>query len=272
MVTKRVATDVGYDEDFYAGAIEDARRAVAEIVPLVMERVEPRSVVDLGCALGVWLAEFARNGVADYLGVDGEWVDTRLLEIPVDRFEAARLDRPFRLDRRFDLAVSIEVAEHLPEHAAKSFVESLVRLAPCVLFAAAIPHQGGTQHVNEQWPDYWAALFARHGYEVVDAIRPLIWSNPNVALFHAQNLLIFARPELIASRPVLASDRARSAGSPLSLVHPRLLVRVAAAGSEHVRRPPAREFSLRELADAVPHAVARSLRWRWQRFRRSGRG
>lgn len=263
-------TDVGYDEHFYAGDIAVARRAAAEIVPLVMERVKPQSVVDLGCALGVWLAEFARHGITDYLGVDGEWVDTRLLEIPVDRFRAAHLDKPFRLDRRFDLAVSTEVAEHLPEHAAKGFVETIVRLAPCVLFSAAIPHQGGTQHLNEQWPEYWAELFARHQYQVVDGIRPIIWSNPNVAFFHAQNLLIFARPEFIESRPLLARDRVCSADSQLSLVHPRLLARVAAAGTEHARRPTAREFSLRELADALPHAAGRSLRWRWRRFRRAG--
>ena len=262
-------TNVGYDEDFYSADIGLARRAAAEIVPLVMERVQPHSVVDLGCALGVWLAEFARHGVTDYLGVDGEWVDRRLLQIPVGRFKTARLDKPFRLDRRFDLAVSVEVAEHLPEYAAKGFVQTIVRLAPCVLFSAAIPHQGGTRHLNEQWPEYWAALFARHGYEVVDAIRPLVWSNPNVAFFHAQNLLIFARPELIASRSMLASDRACSTDSQLSLVHPRLLAR-AATGTEHVRRPTAREFSLRELVDALPHAAVRSLRWHWRRFHRAG--
>ena len=140
----------GYDRVFYEGHADKARSSAEAIVPVVMELVAPTSVVDLGCGLGTWLATFGRHGVHDYLGVDGEWVERGMLEIAEDRFRTAQLDRPFRLDRRFDLAVSLEVAEHLPEHAASGFVDTLVRLAPCVLFSAAIPHQGGLRHLNEQ--------------------------------------------------------------------------------------------------------------------------
>ena len=258
-----------YSRDFYERDADVARASAAAIVPLVIERVAPRSVIDLGCGRGTWLAEFARHGVHDYVGVDGEWVSRDLLEIPRERFVAARLDERFRLDRRFDLAVSLEVAEHLPESAAKQFVETIVRLAPCALFAAAVPHQGGTHHVNEQWPDYWAAHFAAHGHLVVDGIRPLIWSNPNVAFFHAQNILIFARPEVIAARPVLVRDRDRTIESQLCLVHPRLLSRAVTDPGQHLRPPTARDFSLRETVEALPHVVARSLRWRWRRLARN---
>jgi SAM-dependent methyltransferase len=255
-----------YGREFYERDVDVARTSVAAVVPFVVERVAPRSVIDLGCGRGTWLAEFARHGVVDYVGVDGEWMSRDVLAFPEERFVAARLDKPFRLDRQFDLAISLEVAEHLHESAAKQFVETIVRLAPCVLFSAAVPHQGGTQHVNEQWPDYWAALFAGHGYEVVDGIRPLIWSNPDVAFFHAQNILIFARPEVIAARPLLARDRERTIESQLCLVHPRLLSRVVKDTGRHIRLPTARDFSLRETVEALPHAVARSFRWRWRQL------
>ena len=259
-----------YDTEFFGDHVDKARSSAEAVVPLVMELVAPSSVIDLGCGLGTWLATFARHGVADYLGVDGEWVTPEMLEIPPERFMSARLDRPFVLDRGFDLAVSLEVAEHLPESAAKAFVGSIAALAPCVLFSAAIPHQGGLHHLNEQWPEYWARLFAEHGYVVVDAIRPRFWTQPGIAFWYRQNTFVYARPDLLAARPLLASARERTNESMLAIVHPRLLTHVVGEPSRHLRRQTAREHSLRELSSALPHVVGRSLRW-WPRrlFRRS---
>jgi len=258
-------SDTNYDNAFYEEHAVKARSSAEAIVPLVIELVAPTSVVDLGCGPGTWLATFGRHGVDDCLGVDGEWVERGILEIAEANFRVARLDRPFRLDRRFDLAMSLEVAEHLPEHASRGFVDTLVRLAPCVLFSAAIPHQGGLHHVNEQWPEYWAALFATHGYVVVDAVRPRVWSMAGVDFWYKQNTFVYAREEILAARPLLARERDRTVDSMLSLVHPRLLTHMAADATSHVRRPTAREYSLRELVDAFPHVVARSLRWRLRR-------
>ena len=259
----------GYDPAFFADQADKARRSAGVIVPLVLDLVTPASVVDLGCGSGSWLAEFERRGVADYLGVDGDWVPPELLEIPRERFRAARLDRPLELGRRFDLAVSLEVAEHLPELAARTLVRSAAALAPCVLFSAAVPHQGGLHHVNEQWPEYWAGLFAEHGYLVIDAIRPRIWTTPDVAYWYRQNTFIYALPEVVAAHPSLASARDRTNDSMLSIVHPRLLNYVAGSPTQHVRRKTARELSLREVAQATPHVVTRSLRfWISRRFRR----
>jgi hypothetical protein len=63
-----------------------------------------------------------------------------------------------------------------------------------VLFSAAIPHQGGTAHLNEQWQAYWAAFFAQHGYVAVDCIRPRIYGNAKVEWWYRQNILIYCRP------------------------------------------------------------------------------
>jgi SAM-dependent methyltransferase len=256
-----------FDRDFFEGLADAVRSSAAAVVPIVIDRIAPRSVVDVGCGTGAWLAAFARHGVEDFLGIDGDWIPPALLEIPPERFVSARLDRPLNVPGRYDLALSLEVAEHLPQSAAKGIVKTLVQLAPCVLFSAAVPRQGGRHHVNEQWQDYWAELFAAHGYEPVDAIRPRIWSDPGVSWWYRQNTLVFARPELIAAKPALAEDRAATATSMLSVVHPRMLDSVAADPAAHVRRPTPRELSVRDLADAIPHVVGRSLRWRLRRLR-----
>jgi SAM-dependent methyltransferase len=261
-----------YTREFFEKRADKRRSSAEAIVPLAVELIAPRSVIDLGCGAGGWLAAFAAHGIDDYLGVDGDWVPADTLEIPRDRFVTAHLERPFSLDREFDLAVSLEVGEHLPESAAKTFVESLVGLAPCVLFSAAVPRQGGRHHVNEQWPQYWAELFAGHGYQVVDAIRPRIWSAPDVSWWYKQNTLVYAREEVIAARPALVRDRAATVEAMLAVVHPRMLDYVAADPEGHMRRPTATEYSLRDLSYAFPRVVARSVRWRAARLRDRVRG
>lgn len=256
------ASSAAYTPKFFTWALERARRSAEEIVPLVLDQLQPQSVVDVGCGVGVWLEAFARHGVDDYVGVDGPWVPHDALLFPVDRFVPARLDREVRLGRRFDLAVTLEVAEHLPEHNADGFVRTVVEHAPCVLFSAAVPHQGGTNHLNEQWPDYWAERFAAHGYTAVDSIRPLIWSNADILPFYRQNIVVFAAPEVIASRPPLT----RVPKGPLSVVHPELLESVASHPPDHVRRPSAKDLRLGELVLALPTVAARSLRTRLGRL------
>ena len=58
-------------------------------------------------------------------------------------------------------------------------MEFLTSLAPVVVFSAASAYQGGIHHVNEQWPTYWAALFAEHGLVAVDSLRKDLWREVN---------------------------------------------------------------------------------------------
>jgi SAM-dependent methyltransferase len=219
-----------YDENFFLELQEGARRSAREIVPLVLRLLHPRSVVDVGCGLGTWLAVFAESGVPDVLGIDGDYVNLQDLEIPKDRFLAHDLSKPLRLGRSFDLVLSLEVAEHLSEDHAATFVDTLTGLGGVVLFSAAIPFQGGTNHVNEQWPEYWAALFLRKGYAPVDCIRREVWRNESVDWWYAQNTLLFVEEDRL-SRPPFAGRLERAPVSQLALVHPKqYLYAVEAAG------------------------------------------
>jgi hypothetical protein len=155
--------------------------------------LRPESIVDVGCGDGSWLSAFHRAGVEDFLGIDSPEFEQAILGIPTNRFLAADLTKPVDVGRRFDLAICLEVAEHLTAEAAGVFVESLVALSDRVLFSAAIPGQTGPGHVNEQWQSYWAALFEGHNYGVRDVIRPLIWHDERVAWWYSQNLLLFEK-------------------------------------------------------------------------------
>lgn len=169
-----------YTNGFFSALGDGSRRSAHEIVPLILDLVRPASVIDLGCGNGIWLSVFREAGITDLVGVDGDYIAREKLEIPEMLFHPHDLTTSFDLDRRFDLALSLEVAENLPESFATLLVESLTRLSPVVLFSAAIPFQGGTQHVNEQWQDYWARHFQDCGYIAVDCVRPKVWQNERV--------------------------------------------------------------------------------------------
>jgi len=235
MTASRLDQETAYGTAFFDGQRSGARRSAGAVVPPVVELLRPRSVVDVGCGLGTWLAVLRDHGVEEVLGVDGDYVDRALLEIPGDCFRAVDLTEPFHLDESFDLALSLEVAEHLPAGSSVGFVESLTSLAPVILFSAAVPYQGGTHHVNEQWPEYWASLFREHGYVPLDWLRRQIWARPDVEWWYAQNTLLYAHADYCAARPDLEDIARRTDPSRLTLIHPEAYLK-AVGWDERARR------------------------------------
>ena len=211
-----------YKESFYDSLDETSLPSARAVVPIVLELVEAGSLVDVGCGNGSWLSVFREHGVSEVLGVDGDWVSTDQLHIPPESFERQRLAESLSIDRHFDLAMTLEVAEHLPPQRAAGFVADLCGLAPVVFFSAAVPGQGGVHHVNEQWPGYWVELFAKHDYVAIDAIRPRIWNQPEIAWWYRQNALLFASPTGLERHPKLR-EAARAVDAEVApLVHPEL--------------------------------------------------
>ena len=176
-------------------------------------------MVDVGCGLGAWLATFSEHGVDDILGIDGAWVDQNLLEIPATAYQVADLSQPLDIGRRFDLVLCLEVAHLIEPPLAERLVSTLTSLSDVVVFAAAIPGQGGLGHLNEQWPRYWAELFAAHSYTATDPFRTRIWEEPDVKWWFAQNTICFAAQPALGRLPSLATHTCQT-GYPLPLVHP----------------------------------------------------
>lgn len=220
-----------YDPTFYDTIRSGIQSSASVVAPLVNDYVQASRVLDVGCGEGWWGAEFQKLG-CDVLGIDGAYVDPTAasgipsiawdLERPI--FAAGRpgpLDGCGMTDRKyhFDLAVCLEVAEHLRPARALSLVGDLCLSAPVVLFSAAIPGQGGTGHLNEQWPTYWAHFFQQHGYAVSGALRWEIWNDDRVENWYRQNLLICStQPIPIRLYDLFSSDHSE----PYPIVHPVL--------------------------------------------------
>lgn len=209
-----------YQAYFYTDRFRQTVQAAGRILDLVLPRLPPvRSAVDVGCGVGAWLSVLQERGVGNVLGVDGAWVDEKLLKIPADQFRRADLSSPLNLERKFDLAICLEVAEHLPPSRADGFVAELTGAADFVLFSAAIPFQGGYGHVNEQWQSYWADRFARRGYVVRDWVRPRLWTDVSIPSWYRENLLLFVAERRLGELAPAPDGRA-DAALPLDLVHP----------------------------------------------------
>jgi hypothetical protein len=242
---------VTYSQSYFRTVSTYSREAAAAAVPTIVDLFRPLSVVDVGGGVGAWAAEFLRLGVPCVITVDGEYVNEDDLQVPRKSFIAHDLRHPFDLGRKFDLVLSLEVAEHLEVDHTATFIDSLTRHGDLIVFSAAIPGQGGTHHVNEQWPSYWERRFAARGYELFDILRPRLWDEQRIGFWFRQNMLVLARGA--------AAERARAVPDvprPIDVVHPEEFthwIRV-------VQQPLGIRQSARALRVAVERRARRTLR------------
>jgi SAM-dependent methyltransferase len=196
---------MSYDTAFYRVEEDTAVRSAAIVLPYVLRMTKARSVIDVGCGTGGWLA--SAHG-CEIRGVDN--YDGPLL---IDETDFTHEDISAGIScAGFDLAICLEVGEHLPESSAPALVAGLAE-ARYVLFSAAIPGQGGVQHINEQWGSWWADLFAAHGYVGSSDLRWEFWGERDVADWYRQNMLLFARRDDL--------ERAHFRPGVIDVVHPQ---------------------------------------------------
>jgi SAM-dependent methyltransferase len=196
--TRLFGHDLIYDAQYFETTVEGpAVRSAGRIAGSIVDDFRPGSVVDVGCGTGA-LLEALRDRGCTVFGL--EYAEAALRYCRARRLDVAKFDlerSAFRDGRAFDVAVSMEVAEHLPETAADRYVDLLTRLSPVVVFTAAPPGQGGADHVNEQPPAYWIARFRQRGFDHAEA-QSRRWRERwraagDVASWYTDNLMIFRR-------------------------------------------------------------------------------
>ncbi len=243
-----------YSSDYYRQILGDSEMSAIRVVPLVVELFSPGSVVDVGCGPGAWAKAYRDAGVRKVLGIDGEHVELKQLLIPPKNFQRQNLAERLTAPDRFDLVNCLEVAEHLPEARAETFVADLCRLSDVVIFSAAIPGQGGTHHLNERWPSYWIEFFRKNGFEPLDCFRPRLWNEPDVAWWYVQNMFAFVAKPRLANFP--KATAAARPDWPTDVVHPRAYVRATVPKEMSPRM-------IKEVFRALPHFPKKILKhWR----------
>ena len=169
---------------------ERTRYAAEKILLIVMKHFKVKTAADFGCGTGIFLKFLKDNGVS-VTGLDREHNEKRILAITEEEFIQADLTKPVHLGKKYDLSISLEVAEHLPESSAETFITSLCEASDVVLFSAAVKGQGGVGHINEQFLSYWQKIFLKKNYFMLDIIRPEIWNDENIPPYYRQNAVIF---------------------------------------------------------------------------------
>jgi 2-polyprenyl-3-methyl-5-hydroxy-6-metoxy-1,4-benzoquinol methylase len=114
-----------YDAGFFAGQERLSAKSAETVIPVILKLFPKiRSALDVGCGVGAWLRALRDGQVVDILGMDGRWVPDKSLLIERDQFCAKDLMEPIQLNRKFDLVICLEVAEHLPQKMADQLVLS----------------------------------------------------------------------------------------------------------------------------------------------------
>lgn len=212
-----------YDDHFYENQVDSSYMSAKIYLRHLWKYMTPQSVLDVGCGRGSWLKACHELGSIALTGLDGSWnsqekmIDDSIVFKPID------LNRPFDLPTRVDLAISLEVAEHLEASSAASLVDSLTRCADVVMFGAACIGQGGTSHINERPASYWAHLFLNHDYAVFDLFRPYLWDNQNIAFWYRQNTFLYVNKNSESYERFLGADvRELSNIGFMDCIHPEL--------------------------------------------------
>lgn len=172
--------------------------APSRVLPIILDNFSVSSVLDVGCGIGTWLHIARSLGITDILGIDNESVNSSLLSKYIDKKDFLSLDlsKEFDLQKKFDLVLCLEVAEHIPEESSDVLIKSLVLHGDLILFSAAIPGQGGQNHINENWPSYWIEKFLIHGFYCYDIVRPKIWNDKDMDFWYKQNIFLFSNRDI----------------------------------------------------------------------------
>jgi SAM-dependent methyltransferase len=187
------------DLKFYKKALRpDRQRSYQIIAETIKRELNPESVYDYGCGCGWVLHHLMKNGITDVQGLE-------LLRdgIPItpddvkDKIEYRSLtEEGMDHGRKFDLAISFEVVEHIEAEHADTIVSNISRNADTIVFSAATPGQGGYGHVNEQPYSYWEEKFEALGFKTDTVLSMKIrkhWKDHKISSWYWKNTYILRR-------------------------------------------------------------------------------
>jgi hypothetical protein len=243
MLNSKATTHIDFDHAQNPHTLEGAAAALATVFS---DSRMPKNLLDVGCGIGTWMRAAIDLGVPEVHGLDGIILPQGALHVPSYTVQQFDLSKPFRLGRRFELVLCLEVAEHLSEASAAVLISSITEHTDNVLFSAACPGQPGQHHINCRWPSYWQHQFNQQGFRCEDSVRWRIWDDVRIEPWYRQNIFWAGRD------PALAGLEARIK----SVIHPELLqIMNQPAIAEEMQRLEGGSQSLKWYLGVIPKAI-----------------
>jgi len=187
-----------YDEKFFQNTIKLETESASQFVDIILKYYTPASVIDIGCGAGMYLQKFQQRGLSELLGIDGSPAAATEFLLDQDKLVIFDLTKKYKLEKKYDLALCLEVAEHLPETGADTLIETIISASDNVIFTAAVCGQGPRSigHINEQPHQYWIEKFQARGFRYLESKTEAMraeMKDQNVVWWLVNNLMIFER-------------------------------------------------------------------------------
>jgi len=181
-----------YDQEFFDYTISSELGSSPDVAGILMKYYHPKSVIDIGCGCGIYIKAFHDLGIEDVIGYDGSKHALEKGLLPEKIFLHDLREHIF-IDRKYDLCLCIEVAEHIDNEYSVKLVQTLTNASDVVFFTAASPGQGGLHHVNEQPYEFWEGIFHKFGFRMDDRTEAVCreMAEKGVIYWIVRNAMIF---------------------------------------------------------------------------------
>lgn len=211
-----------YTDEFYNRHAAKSYHSAITILGYLLKYLEINSVLDFGCGLGTWCKAATELGITNAYGIDLHKYHEKNMYISESNYHSLDLRKKVKLNYDIDLAISVEVAEHIENKHCQTFLNNICLHSKVVLFSAAVPFQGGRNHINEQPLSYWVNKFNQKGYLLMDYIREQIWNDQSIDIWYRNNCVLFVHEDSYSE----IHDRFGVKKSLIDVIHPDMLIRI----------------------------------------------
>jgi len=147
----------------HLGGHENETHLDEGVVDYMIQNYDIKTVVDIGCGPGGMVEMFKNKGL-EVIGLDGDYTVSRPDSIKENVVIHDFAVGPYKLDKVYDLAWTVEFVEHVEEKYMQNFID-VFKQCRYVIMTHALPGQPGHHHVNCQHAGYWLNVMEKNGFE-----------------------------------------------------------------------------------------------------------